>query len=1204
VLEAWNRTDVEHPAHATVHALYEAQAARTPDAVAIVFGDAVLTYAALDRRANQLAHHLVARGVRPDTRVAICVERGMDLVVGVLGILKAGGAYVPLDPAYPAERLAFMVADAGAPVLLAHAALLERLPALAAEVVCMDRDADTIARESEASPGVEMTPEHLAYVIYTSGSVGRPKGTEVPHRAIPGFFRGADVVRYDEGTVLLQQASTSWDVLTLELWPAVLSGGRTVLYPAPASEPGMLGEQVRAHGVNTLWLTSAYFNLIVDSYPEVLAGVTQVMTGGEAVSATHVRRAMALYPNLRLTNGYGPSECTVFTSCYPIPADFDAATVPIGSPVGDRRVYLLDAHGEPVPIGAPGEMHVGGPAVGRGYLNQPRMTAERFVPDPFSPEPGARLYRTGDVARWRTDGTIEFVGRTDFQVKVRGFRIELGEIEARLGEHPALREAVVVARQDVPGDTRLVAYYVGGDTLDAQALRAHLAERLPEHTIPAAYVRLDALPLTPHGKVDRRALPAPDADAYATVGYEAPVGATEVAVAGIWAEVLGVERVGRWDSFFELGGHSLLAVQVLTRVEQLLGVHVPLPDLFTYTTVEALAARVEGSARTVSTERAIPVRAKGTERPLFLVPDGVGSVAYAQVLYRHVDAAIPVYSLPDASAPEPRPRTLEAMGARLARMIRAVQPEGPYRVAGWSFGGMLAYEVAVQLIGQDQAVEFVGMMDTSYMAGAAAAPDDASDGVDFADAADPVDSADPRVSVDSVDSADSADSVDSADDDAAGERETLLSVLGMIRGLDEDAAAALRDAVDSAPGADLETLVKLAHAVATLPSHITAPRIRIIRDQAQRKSAAGRALREYAPLPIPIPIHLFAAQDNPSADPLRGWGALLPAASIRVSPVPGTHWSMMEDGNVEPLGQAISRELAGLAGTAPAVVEDEHSPVVTLRFGSGGGPLLFCAPGAGASVTSFNDLAGAVDPTWAVQGLQPRGLDGELLPHSSVEAAAESCLRAVQALQPTGPVHLLGHSFGGWIVFEMAHRLRRAGREVGSLTIVDSEVPDEDGAPLAEYDGREAFLSLVEMFDLATEGRMEIGPREIEGMDAAGRMRLMHARLVRLGVMPRNSRPDILRGPFAAFSACLRAPYVPVGTWPEPLRLVLVRDPRMDEAANQRHFAEVVRGWKHLAPALRFTIGDGNHITALKPPHVRSLGALLTGDRTVLFGTI
>ncbi|HEU0078001.1 MAG TPA: condensation domain-containing protein, partial [Longimicrobiaceae bacterium] len=358
-----------------VHEAFAEQAARTPDAVALLYQDRALSYAELERAANRLAHRLTRLGVRPDVRVGICVERSPELVVGLLGILKAGGAYVPLDPQYPTERLAFMLADADAPVLLTQERLGARFPEFAGSVVLLDREAAQVAGESEAAPQVRVTPEHLAYVIYTSGSTGQPKGTEVPHRAIPGFFRGVDYARFDAEVVLLQHASVSWDVLTLELWPALLSGGRCVLYPGAASEPGLLGEQVREHGVNTLWLTAAYFNLIVDTTPEVLAGVAQVMTGGEAVSAAHVRRALELYPELRLVNGYGPSECTVFASCYAVPADFDAPSVPVGRPIGDRRVYLLDASLAPVPQGAPGEVCIGGPSVGRGYLNRAELTA-------------------------------------------------------------------------------------------------------------------------------------------------------------------------------------------------------------------------------------------------------------------------------------------------------------------------------------------------------------------------------------------------------------------------------------------------------------------------------------------------------------------------------------------------------------------------------------------------------------------------------------------------------------------------------------------------------------------------------------------------------------------------------------------------------------------------------------------------------------
>ncbi|HYH80745.1 MAG TPA: amino acid adenylation domain-containing protein [Longimicrobium sp.] len=600
VAEAWTRTGAGDPAGACVHELFEAQVARTPGAVALVHAGAPLAYAELNARANRLAHHLRGMGVGPDVRVGLCVERGPALVVGLLAALKAGGAYVPLDPEYPEERLRYMLADSAPAVVLTQASLRDRFADAGVPLLALDADAPAWADAPAANPAhAALTPEHTAYVIYTSGSTGRPKGTEVPHRAIPGFFRGVEYVRFGAGETLLQHSSVSWDALTLELFPAILTGGRCVLYAGGSHDPAALAAEIRANGVTTLWIPAALFNLLIDTAPETLAGVSQVMVGGEAVSAAHVRRALALYPGLRLVNGWGPSECTVFASCHVVPAGFAADTVPIGRPVGDRGVYLLDRRMEPVPVGVAGELCIGGPAVARGYRGRPGLTAERFVADPFG-EPGARLYRTGDLGRWLADGTIEFVGRTDFQVKVRGFRIEPGEIERVLLEHAGVREAVVVAREDAPGEKRLVAYVVvvpgEGVAPAVPELRAHAAARLPGYMVPEAFVALDALPLTPHGKVDRRVLPAPGrADAGAR--YVAPRDAVEEVLAALLADLLGVERVGVEDNFFALGGHSLTATKFISRIRETLQAELPLRALFEAPTVAELALRIVARER-------------------------------------------------------------------------------------------------------------------------------------------------------------------------------------------------------------------------------------------------------------------------------------------------------------------------------------------------------------------------------------------------------------------------------------------------------------------------------------------------------------------------------------------------------------------------------------------------------------------------------
>ena len=637
VVESWSRSGAEEPEYAGIHRLFEARADRVPDAVAVVMGDEALTYAELDRRASRLARVLRERGVGPDSRVAVCVPRSPAMVVGLLGILKAGGAYVPIDPAYPAERIAYVLRDSGARVLVAEPGD-ERFAGFEGEVVAPDAGASLSGLDGRIS--AEVDPDHLAYVIYTSGSTGEPKGTEVPHRAIPGFFHGVDYVRFDGGQVLLQHSSPSWDALTLELWPALLTGGTCVLYEGATPELPGLAAAIRRHGVTTLWLPSGLFNVVVDGMPELLGYVRQVMVGGEAVSAAHVRRALELHPGLRLVNGYGPSECTVFTACGPVIPGLEGDAVPLGRPVGDRRVYVLDAALEPVPPGVPGELYVGGAAVARGYLGRPGLTAERFLPDPFGGAPGARLYRSGDRVRWRPDGTLEFQGRADQQVKVRGFRVEPGEVEAALVALGGVREAVVVAREDAAGLKRLVAYVVPEGELSPREALDAVRATLPEYMVPAALVVLDALPLTRNGKVDRRALPEPAWETDA--GYVAPRTPEEEILAGIWEEVLGVARVGARDDFFALGGHSLAATRVTSRVAKLLGVEVPLRALFEAPALDAFAARVAAARSETSAEA-------GAIAP-------AARRAASSRTRRRGDAAVPAPREVPGSSPVPVPR--------------------------------------------------------------------------------------------------------------------------------------------------------------------------------------------------------------------------------------------------------------------------------------------------------------------------------------------------------------------------------------------------------------------------------------------------------------------------------------------------------------------------------------------------------------------
>ncbi|MEH2147513.1 non-ribosomal peptide synthetase [Nostoc sp.] len=589
-----NNPNIDSIDYKCIHRLFEEQVEKTPDAVALIYEKQNLSYRELNNRANQLAHYLQALGVKPEVRVGICIERSPFLAIGILAILKAGGAYIPLDPAYPSERLTFMMEDVQTTILLTHNHLCDRLPIHNQTVVNLDSDWEIITQHKEDNLLSEVNLENLAYIIYTSGSTGTPKGTEITHRSIIGFMFGVDYIHLDAEQIWLQHSSISWDALTLELWPPLLYGGRCVLYPDKIPTPEDLSRIIQEQGVNTLFLTTALFNLMIDTMPEALSGVKQLLFGGESVSVPHVRSALKLLPRTQLIHAYGPSECTVFTCCYPIPQQIaeNVQSIPIGKPIGDRRVYLLDKDLHRVPIGVPGELYVSGASVARGYLNQPTLTSEKFIPNPFLE--GDTLYKTGDLICRLPDGNLEFMGRIDTQVKIRGFRIELGEIEAVLNQHPDIKQVVVIARENDPGNRSLVAYLIAKDhPPTSSTLRNFLKTKLPDYMIPGAFVFLEAFPLTPNGKINRRALPAPDADQRnLEVDFVAPRTPTEQELATIWAEVLKLKQVGIHDNFFELGGNSLLATQVISRLREAFSLNFPLRYLFENPTIAELAQKV------------------------------------------------------------------------------------------------------------------------------------------------------------------------------------------------------------------------------------------------------------------------------------------------------------------------------------------------------------------------------------------------------------------------------------------------------------------------------------------------------------------------------------------------------------------------------------------------------------------------------------
>ncbi|MEQ1514405.1 MAG: amino acid adenylation domain-containing protein [Lysobacteraceae bacterium] len=621
VLDTWNQTAKAYPRDLQVHALFEAQAARTPEAIALSCGERQMSYAELDHRANRLAHHLRESGVGPEDRIAICMERSFEMVVGLLGVLKAGGAYVPMDPASPQERLAYMIRDSAPVAILSHSSVGDRLSMATCPVLLLDTQWTQIAERSQATPQVSgLVSSHLAYVIYTSGSTGQPKGVMVEHHGLNNYLRWA-LETYAQGRAIDAVVSSPlvFDATITSLYIPLISGGCAKLIRDGDELAGLESLLSTSDGFELIKITPAHLAATGQrlASQEIRPASKLFVVGGEALPATTVAQWRELSPDSTIVNEYGPTETVVGCVVHDTSAGGESGgNVPIGRPIANTRIYILDSQRQPVPMGVVGELYIGGAGVARGYLNQPGLTAERFLDDPFSAEPAARMYRTGDLGRWLPDGNIEYLGRNDFQVKIRGFRIELGEIEAALAACEGVREAAVIAREDSPGEKRLVAYYIADTMLDAGDLRQRLSQHLPEYMLPAAFVRMEAWPLTSNGKLDRKALPAPEGDAYASRGYEAPQGEVETALARIWSELLRIERIGRYDHFFELGGHSLLAVQLISRLHNAFHVEVPLRAVFESPTLSQLADRIaQADASQLS---AIAVVERETFMPLSL----------------------------------------------------------------------------------------------------------------------------------------------------------------------------------------------------------------------------------------------------------------------------------------------------------------------------------------------------------------------------------------------------------------------------------------------------------------------------------------------------------------------------------------------------------------------------------------------------------
>ncbi|SFW28284.1 non-ribosomal peptide synthetase, partial [Pseudomonas sp. NFACC04-2] len=1162
LLVDFNRTDVNYPDPVTIHQRFEAQAAMHPETVAVVYGAQQLTYGELNRRSNRLAHHLLALGVQPEDRIAICLQRSLETLIGLVAILKSGACYVPLDPSYPMDRLAYLLKDSAPVALLTQQALQERLPTSNMPVLLLDTDLPQINACSEDNPVLAaLTPQCLAYIIYTSGSTGAPKGVMVEHRNLDNLVNWhCQAFDLKHGSRTSSVAGFGFDAAAWEIWPALSCGATLLLPPAHAGSEDVdaLLDWWQAQALDVCFLPTpiAEYAFGRDLGHDHLR---TLLIGGDRLG----KRPVEL--SFNLINNYGPTETTVVATSGLIEAS--QAVLHIGKPVANTRVYLLDEQLQPVPLGVAGELYIAGAGVARGYLNRPQLTAERFVKDPFSPVKDARMYRSGDLGRYLPDGNIDYLGRNDAQVKIRGLRIELGEIEARLARHEAVRETVVLAREDVPGEKRLVAYFTlhpAYATTRIEDLRGHLHAQLPDYMVPAAYVRLDALPLTANGKLDRRALPVPDQDAVVSRVYEAPQGEVETLLTQIWQEVLGLQQVGRHDNFFELGGHSLLAIRLLGLMAQA-NLTMSLAELFQHESVASMALLLQTRGTEVQAQEAfVPVRTTGQQNPLFLVHEFSGLDLYFPMLGKHIDPDIPVYGLPAIPWGEPQLQTMECLASRLVGVIRSVQPQGPYRLAGWSFGGVLAYEIAIQLIGLDEEVEFVGLID-SYL------PRLVDQGRERWSPGE----AHTRHLLDRCEVFWRAGAVGEAD---------LASVLEKLARLQ----TRLRDF-------GFESLVQQCADEGLLPPELAEYSAAQLWQYLDREVAHGHALAHYSVYPISVPVHLLVAEerkdDAPEHSGYLGWDAVLPKSQMHCVKVPGNHQTMMQAPQVKALGKAIDDVLRIIALRPAPAPRKNYQPLLTIQGGRADRAPIFCVPGAGDSVTGFIGLTDAFGPDWPIHGLQHRGLDGSTEPFSLVETAAQVYLDAIDKVQPEGPVHLLGHSFGGWIVFEMAARLHARGRKVASLTLIDSESPGGNGVVGKPYTATGVLNRLIEAMQLASGKSLGIDATVFGTQDDTAQMRLLHAGMVRAGMLPQRSAVDSMRGPARTFGTALRTVYQPQHRYTGPVRLVLADDPTLDTAGNKREQEQMIEGWRKHIPDLSIWYGPGNHFTILKAPHVHNLAA-------------
>lgn len=873
LLTKWNKTERKFPENKCIHELFEYHAEKNADATAVEFKGETLSYGALNARANSLARYLHTIGIGPEVMVGICVDRSFEMAVGILGILKAGGTYIPLDTEYPDERLSFILADADLSVVLTVKEYQEKAGKCLASarcpvMICLDTDWPVILEQDTKnfSSGIAPEPEHSAYVIYTSGTTGKPKGVPIAHRSVCNLVNAQiRIFEVQAGSRVLQFASFSFDASVSEIFMALASGATLCFGTKEALLPGTpLAEFLNEHAITHVTLPPSI--LAVMPSGEIFPALRSVIVAGEACSA---ELAANWSKGRKFFNAYGPTEttvCATIAECSTIHSD---RKPPIGHAIDNIQLYILDPDFQPVPVGVPGELYIGGVGLSKGYINRPELNAEKFILNPFSNEPGARLYKTGDTVCRLADGNIEFIGRVDHQVKLRGFRIEPEEIEAVLATHPDVQDNVVIVREDHPGDQRLVAYFIPRrESVPISNLREFLKKSLPDHMIPSNFVILNTLPLTPNKKVDRRSLPVPDAYSGDKRNIAEPRDETELQLLRIWEEVLELNPISIKDDFFELGGHSLLAVRMMSQIQQQFEKSLPLATLFKNPTIEKLATVIHHQLASPS-EALVAIQPSGSKQPFFCVHPAGGNVFCYTELSDCLGTEQPFYGLQslDLTGKQNPPICIEDISARYIKELQDVCSFGPYRLGGWSLGGIIAFEMAHQLIEQGHTVSLLVLID-SYTPKILDIPEDIDDSILFI---------------------------------------SFMRDLAEMAGTDVSDLSLSVDELPSASDDRFSFILQQARKNSILPPEVTEEQIKhlwyIFKSNMQ-------AVSSYQPPSYPGSIHLFTGTDKPFEVAANGW-ADLAQGGVKIHNIPGNHYSLLRSPHVAVLADKLNNYLQG-----------------------------------------------------------------------------------------------------------------------------------------------------------------------------------------------------------------------------------------------------------------------------------------------------